>query len=69
MSGHHNIKIYTGNDAEICRGCKSGELMKSAHVFSKESYICWHEKGHPTDDGCEGFAQANSTAKSIFKVF
>ncbi len=70
MSGHHNLTIYTGKDAEVCCECSRGELVKSAHVFSQESYICWSREGHvPTAEGCKGFRQAGSTAKSIFKVF
>ncbi len=69
MSGHHNIKIYTGNDADACRECNMGELVKSAHVFTQESYICWSRDGYPTDEGCKSFKQADSTEKSIFKVF
>jgi hypothetical protein len=73
MSGHHNLTIYTGKDADTCRECAYGESVKSAHLFNtaltpyKESYICWNKKGSPTDDGCEEFHQANEAIKKLYK--
>lgn len=67
MSGHHNLTIYTGKDAKICNECSYGEIVKSAHLFREESYICWNKKGSPTDDGCEEFTQANAATKRLYK--
>jgi hypothetical protein len=74
MSGHHNLTIYTGKDADICRECRYGEFVKSAHLFDNESYICWNKKGSPTapdslrpDDGCRGFAMASKAIRLLYK--
>jgi hypothetical protein len=69
MSGHHNMKIYTGKDAPICRECSHGEAVKSAHAFREEAYICWSKEGHPTPPTCQGFEQANDVIKRLFKLF
>jgi len=69
MSGHHNMKIYTGKDTPVCRECKHGEAVKSAYAFREESYICWSKKGYPTPPFCKGFEQANEIMKRLFKLF
>lgn len=67
MSGHHNIKIYTGKDAGICRECMHGEAVKSAYCFKEESYICWNKEGHPLEKTCPGFSQVNKSVKQMSK--
>jgi hypothetical protein len=67
MSGHHNLVIYTGKDADTCRECRYGEFVKSAHLFDNESYICWSKNGGPTDDGCKGFEMASKAVRLLYK--
>ncbi len=67
MSGHHNITIYVGeSDISKCRECKHGELIKSAYIFTEESYLCWEKEAHNLKEKCTGFA---TIPKALVKTF